>query len=89
MSRSPEEILLSEEQPVRQLTGRMRTVVNAILFLLACLSLYWTQYSIGTTEFRSLFLLFVLVLSFLLYPVLPSSPGRDRVQWIDWLLVAL
>lgn len=89
MSRSPEEILLSEEQPVRQLTGRMRTVVNAILFLLACLSLYWTQYSIGTTEFRSLFLLFVLVLSFLLYPVLPSSPGRDRVQWVDWLLVAL
>ena len=51
MSRSPEEILLSEEQPVRQLTGRMRTVVNVVLFLLACLSLYWTQYSIGTTEF--------------------------------------
>lgn len=89
MSRSPEEILLSEEQPVRQLTGRMRSVVNVVLFLLACLSLYWTQYSIGTTEFRSLFLLFVLVLSFLLYPVLPSSPGRDRVQWIDWVLVAL
>lgn len=89
MRRSPEEILLSEEQPVRQLTGRMRSVVNVVLFLLACLSLYWTQYSIGTTEFRSLFLLFVLVLSFLLYPVLPSSPGRDRVQWIDWLLVAL
>jgi len=89
VSRTPEEILLSEEQPVRQLTGRMRTVVDVALFLLACLSLYWTQYSIGTTEFRSLFLLFVLVLSFLIYPVLPSSAGRDRVQWIDWLLVTL
>lgn len=89
MSRSPEDLLLSEEQPVRQLTGASRTVANVLLFVLACLSMYWTQYSIGTTEFRSIFLLLVLGLSFLLYPVLSSSATRDRVWLVDVVLILI
>jgi TRAP transporter 4TM/12TM fusion protein len=80
---------VSEEQPQRQLTGVAAWVATGLLLALSCLALYWTQYPIGTTEFRALFLMLVLVLSFLIYPVLARSSGRDRVWLFDWLLMAI
>ena len=78
-----------DEQPQRHLTGVPAWVASGLLFLLAALALYWTQYPIGTTEFRALFLMLVLVLSFLLYPVIVRSAHRDRVWIVDWIFIAL
>ena len=89
MSTSPHPVVVSEEQPQRQLTGVAAWVATGLLLALSCLALYWTQYPIGTTEFRALFLMLVLVLSFLIYPVLARSSGRDRVWLFDWLLMAI
>jgi len=89
VSTSPHPVVVSEEQPQRQLTGVAAWVATGLLLALSCLALYWTQYPIGTTEFRALFLMLVLVLSFLIYPVLARSSGRDRVWLFDWLLMAI
>jgi len=79
----------SEEQPQRQLTGLAGLVASVLLFALSALALYWTQYPIGTTAFRALFLMLVLALAFLLYPVIVRSAHRDRVWIIDWILIAI
>ena len=70
----PEGVPLTDEQPVRVLTGRMAWVASFLAAALAAMSLYWTQYSIDTISYRATFLAFVLVLSFLLYP------GRAALQ---------
>ncbi len=89
MSTAAPQTIQSEEQPQRQLTGAPAWIATGLLFLLSAIALYWTQYSIGTSEFRALFLMLVLVLSFLLYPVLVRSVHRDRVYIIDWILIAV
>lgn len=71
------------------LSGVMVRVTGVLGFLLAVLALYWTQYSINTTTYRALFLAFVLVLSFLLYPLSTKSASKDRISILDWLLAAL
>jgi TRAP-type uncharacterized transport system fused permease subunit len=57
--------------------------------VLAATALYWTQYSIGTTTYRALFLGLVLTLAFLLYPLKQTGRFRDRVWLIDWVLIAI
>jgi len=78
-----------EEQPQRVLTGLSGWVASGLLLFLAGLALYWTQYPIGTTTFRALFLMLVLALAFLLYPVAGRSARRDQVWLIDWVLIGL
>ena len=85
----PEGVPLTDEQPVRTLSGRMAWIVALLAGGLATMSLYWTQYSIDTISYRASFLAFVLVLSFLLYPATTSAKGSDRVALIDWLLAAI
>jgi TRAP transporter 4TM/12TM fusion protein len=62
---------------------------SALAFTLAALALYWTQYSIGTTQYRAAFLALVLTLAFLLYPVRQSGRWRDRIWIADAVLIAL
>lgn len=81
--------LNSEEQPQRVLSGVASWIASGLLFLLAGLALYWTQYSIATTTFRALFLMLVVVLSFLLYPVAVRSAHRDKVWLVDWILIGM
>ncbi|MBU6156172.1 MAG: TRAP transporter large permease subunit, partial [Alphaproteobacteria bacterium] len=89
MSAAQPQNVQSEEQPQRQLSGVPAWVASGLLFALSALALYWTQYPIGTTLFRALFLMLVLALAFLLYPVIVRSAHRDRVWIIDWILIAV
>lgn len=81
--------LVSDEQPTRRLSTPMALIAGALAFVLAALALYWTQYSIGTTEYRAMFLGLVLALSFLLYPARQKGRARDAVWIVDWLLIAV
>lgn len=66
----------------------MAWIVGVLAFVLSALALYWTQYSIGTTAYRAMFLGLVLALSFLLYPAWQKGAHRDKVWLVDWLLIA-
>jgi TRAP transporter 4TM/12TM fusion protein len=57
------------ESATRPLVGPWRLIVGALAVALSAYALYWTQYSITTQVYRASFLLGVLVLSFLLYPI--------------------
>lgn len=89
MSATGTAALTSEEQPQRVLSGVTSWIASGLLLILAGLALYWTQYSIGTTTFRALFLMLVVVLSFLLYPVGVRSAHRDKVWLVDWILIGV
>jgi hypothetical protein len=57
------------ESVTRPLLGPWRLIAGVLAAALSAYSLYWTQYSITTQIYRASFLLGILVLSFLLYPV--------------------
>ncbi|MBX7212581.1 MAG: TRAP transporter fused permease subunit [Thermoflexales bacterium] len=57
------------EATTRSHSGWWRWIVGIVCAGLAIYSLYWTQYSIPTVDYRASFLLIVLVLTFLLYPM--------------------
>ncbi len=75
------------ESAVRSLRGIWRWIAAGLAVGLSVYALYWTQYSITTQVYRASFLLLVLVLSFLYYPMLKAD--RQRVRWYDLLLIAL
>lgn len=75
------------ESAVRALQGFWRWVAGGLAVGLAVYALYWTQYSITTQVYRASFLLLVLVLSFIYYPMFKGD--RRRVMWYDLLLIAL
>lgn len=75
------------ESATRKLTGFWFWVASTLSIGLALYSLYWTQYSITTQVYRASFLLLVLVLSFLYYPM--SKRARKGVTWFDLLLILL
>jgi TRAP transporter 4TM/12TM fusion protein len=80
---------INDEQATRSLTRPIAWIAGGLAFLLAALALYWTQYSIGTTTYRALFLGLVLALAFLLYPVVQTGRYRNQVWLIDTLLAAV
>lgn len=63
------------ESQVRQLGGRWRILVGGLAAGLSMYALYATQYSITTQVYRASFLLIVLVLTFLLYPLRKRDTG--------------
>jgi len=79
----------TDELPTRRLAPRTAWVVGALAFVLSALALYWTQFSIGTTQYRAAFLGLVLALSFLIYPAWLKSKQRDKVWIVDWVLIAI
>jgi TRAP transporter 4TM/12TM fusion protein len=62
------------ESATRQLGGVWRWVIGALSASLAIYALYWTQYNVTTQVYRASFLMVVLVLTFLVYPM----RKRDR-----------
>jgi TRAP transporter 4TM/12TM fusion protein len=75
------------ESATRKLDGFWGWVAGALAVGLSAYALYWTQYSITTQVYRASFLLIVLVLSFLYYPMLKRD--RQRVMWYDLVLIGL
>ena len=65
------------ESPTRPLVGAWRWVAAILAAGLSVYALYWTQYSIATQVYRASFLMVVLALSFLLYPL------RGRRSWLE------
>jgi TRAP transporter 4TM/12TM fusion protein len=75
------------ESATRHLEGPWRWLAGALAVGLAVYALYWTQYSITTQVYRASFLLLVLVLSFIYYPMFKRD--RRRVMWYDLVLIGL
>lgn len=72
------------EAATRKLTGLWWWITSLLAAGLAIYALYWTQYSITTQVYRASFLMGVLVLTFLYYPLWRRD--HARVQWYDALL---
>jgi len=71
------------ESPTRTLDGAWRLVAGLLAAGLALYALYWTQYSITTQVYRASFLMVVLALTFVLYPL------RGRRSWGEFGLILL
>jgi TRAP transporter 4TM/12TM fusion protein len=74
------------EAATRSLQGLWRWIAGALAVGLSTYALFWTQYSVTTQVYRASFLLFVLVLSFVYYPMIKAH--RRGVQWYDVALAA-
>jgi TRAP transporter 4TM/12TM fusion protein len=72
------------EATTRKLSGLWGWVAAILAGGLAVYVLYWTQYTIATQVYRASFLMVVLVLTFLYYPMLRRD--RARVRFYDLLL---
>jgi TRAP transporter 4TM/12TM fusion protein len=75
------------EAMTRKLTGLWGWVAGVLAAGLAVYALYWTQFAIATQVYRASFLMGVLVLTFLYYPMLRRD--RTRVALYDLLLALL
>jgi TRAP transporter 4TM/12TM fusion protein len=73
------------ESATRRLGGFWHWAAAALAVGLSVYALYWTQYSITTQVYRASFLLLVLVLSFIYYPMFRRD--RERVYWYDLILI--
>ena len=82
----------SEGGPARRASGWLGWLTGAACFLVGAYALYWTQFSVNTTVYRSTFLVACLALIFILYPL--ARVGQDgqpqtRKPTLEELLVAL
>lgn len=76
----------SEGGPARKATGWLGVVTSVAAFGLGAYALYWTQFSVNTTVYRSSFLAIALALCFLLYPLTtPQKPVR-RASIEEWII---
>jgi TRAP transporter 4TM/12TM fusion protein len=79
----------SEGGPARRATGWLGWLTGTIAFGLAAYSLYWTQFSVNTTVYRSSFLAIALLLVFLLYPLVREDGATRRATIEEWCVAAL
>jgi TRAP transporter 4TM/12TM fusion protein len=89
---SPEQVnqILEEyegEAVTRKLVGVWGWLAGALAAALAVYALYWTQFSIATQVYRASFLMGVLILTFLYYPLWRGD--RQRVPVYDLVLALL
>lgn len=75
------------EARTRQLGPRWGLLVALLSAGLSLYTLYWTQYSITTQVYRATFLLVVMALTFLVYPML--SRDRRQLRVYDLALIGL
>jgi TRAP transporter 4TM/12TM fusion protein len=73
------------ESPMRKFIGFWRILTGVLAACLSIYALYWTQYSITTHIYRAVFLMIVLTLTFLYYPM--RRADRSHVKVYDILLV--
>ncbi|MDP9372736.1 MAG: TRAP transporter fused permease subunit [Chloroflexota bacterium] len=77
------------EGATRPVHGLWRIVAGVLAVGLAVYALYWTQYSVTTQIYRASFLMIVLVLTFLLYPLRRSDRGRVPLYDIGLAILAV
>jgi len=76
-----------EEGPSRRLTGKMGIFITVVAVLMSLVHLYAAIGIIMTQVLRGIHVMFVLFLTFLVFPSLKRF--RNRVLWYDYLLSAL
>lgn len=79
--RKAEEFIEQEEGATNRLSGWAGTIVTAIAVAMSLFHLYAAYEIVPTQELRYTHVAFVLLLSFLLFPV--ASKFRDRIRWFD------
>jgi TRAP transporter 4TM/12TM fusion protein len=79
--RKAEEFIEQEEGAANRLSGWAGTIVTAIAVAMSLFHLYAAYEIVPTQELRYTHVAFVLLLSFLLFPV--ASRFRDRIRWFD------
>lgn len=97
---APEEGLITEEQlkkaeayveeeegPSRRLMGRMGIFITAVAVIMSVVHLYAAAGIIMTQILRGIHVMFVLFLTFLVFPSL--NRFRNQILWYDYLLSAL
>src|SRR5450759_499902 len=81
--RKAEEYVQQEEGAGNRLTGWTGTVVTAIAVAMTLFHLYAAYDIVPTQALRYIHVSFVLLLSFLLFPL--AGRFRNRVQWFDMI----
>ncbi|MFZ0401498.1 MAG: TRAP transporter large permease subunit, partial [Pseudolabrys sp.] len=79
--RKAEEYVQQEEGAANRLAGWVGTAVTAIAVAMTLFHLYAAYDIVPTQELRYIHVAFVLLLSFLLFPL--AARFRNRVQWFD------
>lgn len=79
--RKAEEFIEQEEGATNRLSGWAGTIVTTIAVAMSLFHLYAAYEIVPTQELRYTHVAFVLLLSFLLFPV--ASRFRDRIRWFD------
>ncbi len=80
----------SEGGPAQKAAGWLGWVTSIGCFGLAAYALYWTQFSVNTTTYRSSFLALTLGLIFLVYPLVRGGrEAKPRMPQVEELIFAL
>ena len=87
LAKAAQEIIDEYEAPTRDLSGLVKTIVAALAIIMSLYHLYGAVATIPAQIFRSVHVLFVLVLTFLYYP--SGRKGGNRITLWDLVLVAL
>jgi len=85
--REAEKYIEEEEGPSRRLTGKMDHFITAVAVLMSLVHLYAAIGIIMTQVLRGIHVMFVLFLSFLVFPSLKRF--KNRIIWYDYILALL
>ena len=85
--RKAEAFIEEEEGPSRRLTGKVETFITIVAVAMSLIHLYAAAGIIMTQILRGIHLMFVLFLTFLVFPSLKRF--RNRILWCDYLLSIL
>jgi TRAP transporter 4TM/12TM fusion protein len=82
-----EKYIEEEEGPSRRLTGKMDVFITAVAVLMSLIHLYAAIGIIMTQVLRGIHVMFVLFLSFLIFPSVKRF--KNRIVWYDFVLALL
>jgi len=85
--REAEKYIEEEEGPSRRLTGRMDIFITVVAVVMSLVHLYAAAGVIMTQVLRGIHVMFVLFLSFLVFPSFKRL--KNRIIWYDFLLALL
>jgi TRAP transporter 4TM/12TM fusion protein len=79
----------SEGGPAQRAKGWLGWLTGAVAFGLGAYALFWTQFAINTTFYRSSFLAVALSLIMVLYPLVRADAQTRRATVEEWIVAAL
>jgi TRAP transporter 4TM/12TM fusion protein len=82
-----EKFIEEEEGPSRRLKGKKDILITVLAVAMSIIHLYAAIGVIMTQFLRGIHVMFVLLLTFLIFP--PSKRFRDRILWYDFVLAFL